>query len=228
MLNSKNSKIFLNPDKGGFSSGEATTLLNDKRLDDEKIQEVVLQGRTVKDKFTRLKFFLIGKKIIIAKIFGAIKIKEFVTVNELSNILEQEVRLTMKKGKAPFSQFLKDFLEDEGITKGSLEFYKRKKFNGKEENSVITLPKEELKKLKKIKQKEEREQARLEALEAKEKELIKSYEIKYDCEIVIEEKTIKKVETMQDLEKQLEDENLSIKQRAKIMQKIHILEEALD
>ena len=125
--------------------------------------------------------------MIISKIFEAIKIKEFVTVNELSNILEQEVRLTMKKGKAPFSTFLKDFLEDENITKDSLEFYNRKKFNGKEENSVITLPNEELKALKKIKQKEEREIARLEALEAKEKELIREYEIRYDCEIIIED-----------------------------------------
>lgn len=224
LLNAKNSKIFLNPAKGGFSSGEATTLLNDKRLDDEKIQEVILQGRTVKDKFTRLKFFLIGKKVIISKIFEAIKIKEFVTVNELSNILEQEVRLTMKKGKAPFSQFLKDFLEDEKITKGSLEFYTKKRINKKLENSVITLPREELKQLKKIKQKEEREKARLEALEAKEKEFIKEYEIKYDCEIIFEEAPAK-IETIEELEKQLEDESIPLNQRAKIMQKIHNIEE---
>ena len=220
LLNAKNSKIFLNPSKGGFSTGEATTLLNDSRLDDEKIQEVILQGRTVKDKFTRLKFFLIGKKVIVSKIFEAIKIKGFVTINELSNILEQEVRLTMKKGKAPFSQFLKDFLEDEGITKGSLEFYKRRKFNGKEENSVVTLPKEELNALKAIKVKEDREMARIEALEAKERAMIKGYEEQFKCEVVFEEAPIK-VETIQELEKQLSNESLSINERAKIMKKMH-------
>jgi len=166
LLNAKNSKIFLNPIKGGFSTGEATTLLNDNRLDNKEVQNKILTGtRTNKEKFTRLKFFLIGKNVIISKIFEAIKIKEFVTVNELSNILEQEVRLTMKKGKAPFSQFLKDFLEDENITKKGLEFYDKKKINSKSERSVITLPKDALKELKKIKNIEEREEARLRELE---------------------------------------------------------------
>jgi len=165
LLNAKNSKKFLNPNKGGFSTGEATTLLNDNRLNNEKVQKIILTPDTDKGKFTRLKFFLIGKDVIISKIFEAIKIKEFVTVNELSNILEQEVRLTMKKGKAPFSQFLKDFLEDEKITKNGLEFYNRKKIKGRDENSVITLPKDALKELKKIKDIEEREEARLRELE---------------------------------------------------------------
>ena len=192
LLNAKNNKIFLNPSKGGFSTGEATTLLSDARLDDEKIQAKISQGtRTNKEKFTRLKFFLIGKKVIISKIFEAIKIKEFVTVNELSNILEQEVRLTMKKGKAPFSQFLKDFLEDEGITKSSLEFYSKKRINGKLENSVITLTKEELKALKRIKHKEDREKARVEALEAKERAIIKGYEKKFKCEVVFEDEPLR-------------------------------------
>ena len=164
-MNAKNKKEFLNPNKGGFTSGEIATLLNDKRLDSEKIQKMILAPDTNKEKFTRLKFFLIGKKVIINKIIEAIKVKNFVTITELSNILEQEVRLTMKKNKAPFSQFLKDFLEDEKITKNGLEFYKAKKINKKTEYNVITLPKNKLKELKKIKDIEKREQERIAELE---------------------------------------------------------------
>lgn len=154
--------MFLNPEKGGFSTGEAITLLEDKRLDNKKNQDLILSAtRTNKERFTRLKFFLIGKKVIVSKIFKAIEVKEFVTINELSNILEQEVRLTMRKGKAPFSQFLKDFLEDEKITKDGLEFYGKKTIKGKSERSVITLPKEKLKELRKIKDAEAREKARI-------------------------------------------------------------------
>jgi len=166
LLNAKNKKEFLNPNKGGFTSGEIATLLNDKRLDDIAMQKKILAGtRTNKEKFTRLKFFLIGKKVIINKIIEAIKVKNFVTITELSNILEQEVRLTMKKNKAPFSQFLKDFLEDEKITKNGLEFYKAKMINKKTECNVITLPKDKLKELKKIKDIEKREQKRIAELE---------------------------------------------------------------
>ena len=86
------------------------------------------------------------------------------TVNELSAILEQEVHLSAKKSKNPFSPFIKEFLEDENITKDGLEFYDRKTFNLKKETNVITLPKEKLKELKKIKNKEEREQERLKNL----------------------------------------------------------------
>jgi len=184
LLNAKNSKIFLNPAKGGFSTGEATTLLNDKRLDNEKIQKMILAPDTNKEKFTRLKFFLIGKKVIVNKIIEAVKIKDFVTISELSNILEQEVRLTMKKNKAPFSQFLKDFLEDEKITKNGLEFYKAKKINKKTEYNVITLPKDKLKELKKIKDIEKREQERIAELERVLTEQIKRYGS--DIEVVFE------------------------------------------
>jgi hypothetical protein len=166
LLNAKNKKEFLNPSRGGFTSGEIATLMGDKRLEDIAVQKKILAGtRTNKEKFTRLKFFLIGKTIIINKIIEAIKVKNFVTITELSNILEQEVRLTMKKNKAPFSQFLKDFLEDEKITKNGLEFYKAKKINKKTEYNVITLPKDKLKELKKIKDIEKREQTRIAELE---------------------------------------------------------------
>jgi len=165
LLNSKNQSAFFNVDKGGFSSGEIATLLDDKRIDNIEVQKEILKGtRTNKEKFTRLKFFLIPKKIIIKETFEPIKIKEFVTVNELSTILEQKVRLTMRKGKAPFSQFIKDFLKDENITKSGLELYKQKRINGKIESNVITLPKEQLKEIKSIKDQEQRESKRIEEL----------------------------------------------------------------
>jgi hypothetical protein len=158
LLNPKNQSEFFKT----FGSGELAKLLSDIRLDNLENQDKILGNKqTNKAKFTRLKFFLIPKKIIISKIFNAIKIKEFITINELSTVLEQEVYLTMKTAKSPFSQFIKDFLEDEKITKDGLEFYARKKINSKESFGVITLPKVKLQELKKIKNKEEREVARI-------------------------------------------------------------------
>jgi hypothetical protein len=219
LLNAKNSKMFLNPAKGGFSTGEATTLLSDKRLDNEKFQKMILTPDTNKEKFTRLKFFLIGKKVIVNKIIEAVKIKDFVTISELSNILEQEVRLTMKKNKAPFSQFLKDFLEDEKITKNGLEFYKRKVINKKKENNVITLPKDKLKELKKIKDIEKREQARIAELERVLTLQIKKYGS--DIEVVFEDETpTKKAPTKAELERTIADENIPLNTRAKAMQEL--------
>jgi len=227
LLNAKNSKIFLNPTKGGFSTGEATTLLNDKRLDSKEVQDKILTGtRTNRERFTRLKFFLIGKDVIITKIFEAIRIKEFVTVNELSNILEQEVRLTMKKGKAPFSQFLKDFLEDEKITKNGLEFYNRKKINGKDENSVITLPNDAIMELRRIKDIEEREQARLRELERIKAEKLKALYPTIE-EVTFEDAPaqVKKVPvTKEELERTIADDNIPLEARAKAMHQLARLE----
>ena len=161
LLNSRNQSAFFK----AFGSGELSKLLSNTKLDNPKIQEKILDStRTNQERFTRLKFFLISKNVIISKIFNTLRAKEFITVNQLSTILEQEVYLTMKKSKSPFAPFIKDFLEDEKITKDGLEFYARKKFNSKEETNVITLPKEKLQELKKIKNKEEREQERLKKL----------------------------------------------------------------
>lgn len=161
LLNSKNQADFFKT----FGSGELTKLLLSNKLDNPRIHEKILNSaRTNKEKFTRLKFFLISKDVIISKIFTTLRAKEFITINQLSTILEQEVYLTMKKSKSPFSSFIKDFLEDENITKDGLELYARKNFNSKEEKSVITLPKDKLQELKKIKNKEDREAERLKEL----------------------------------------------------------------
>lgn len=161
LLNSKNQKEFFK----NFGSGELAKLLLNKSLNNPRVQEKILGKKlSTNEKFTRLKFFLIPKKTIIKKIFENIELKEFVTIKELSTVLEQEVYLTMKTAKNPFASFIKEFLEDENITKDGLEFYVKKRINGKYESSVITLPEEKLKELKKIKDKDEREFNRLEEL----------------------------------------------------------------
>ena len=161
LLTSKNQYVFLDT----FSDGELAKLLLKTELDNPDVQEKILNSaRTNQEKFTRLKFFLIPKDVIISKIFNTLRVKEFITVKQLSTILEQEVYLTMKKSKSPFAPFIKDFLEDENITKDGLEFYDRKKINSKRETNVITLPKEKLQELKKIKNKEDREAERLKEL----------------------------------------------------------------
>jgi hypothetical protein len=167
-----------------FSGGELAKLLLDNRLDLEKVQSKILDKRqNTKEKFTRLRFFLMAKKTIIGKIVNAIKTKEYVTIKELSTILEQEVYLTMKTIKNPFAPFLKDFIEDEGIVKDGLEFLPYKRIDGKKENNIITLAKEKLKELKEITSKEEQEQERQNHLDKILEAKIKAYGV--DIEVVI-------------------------------------------
>jgi hypothetical protein len=167
-----------------FSGGELAKLIQDDRLDLEKVQTIILhKSQKTKEKFTRLRFFLMAKKTIIAKIINVIKVKEFVTIKELSTILEQEVYLTMKTIKNPFVPFLKDFIEDEGIVKDGLELLPYKRINGKKENNIITLPKEKLKELKEITSKEEQEYERQNHLDRILEAKIKAYG--EDIEVVI-------------------------------------------
>ncbi|MDF1881208.1 hypothetical protein JHD50_07810 [Sulfurimonas sp. MAG313] len=161
LLNAKNKVEFFR----NFTNAELSKLINDKRLDKQNTKNIINAKKSFKEKLTLLKFFLIPKSVMIEETFEVIKIKEFITINELSKVLEQKRYLTMKTSKNPFAPFIKAFLEDANIFKNGLELYPRKKIKGKSESNVITLPKQKLDELKKIQDKEMKEIARVKELD---------------------------------------------------------------
>ena len=218
LLNSKNEKTFFKE----FGDSELSKLLLDERLDDKETQKKITGLRTTKAQITAVKFFTIDREIIIKKAYEAIADNEYITVNELSDKLEQEVLLTAKTSKNPFSKFIKDFLEDDSFAKEHLEVKTIKRtIEGKkrEFKNAIVLPTHITKELKAIKDKELREQERLKYIEEMKNKKIKELEEKYDCEIIFEDRE----PTIEELEEKLTDESLPIEERAKILHKIALL-----
>jgi len=201
LLNPKNEKDFFKE----FGNSELSKLLLDKRLDDTEIQDKILKLQKAPAMITAIKFFTIDRKTIIKKAYEAITLNEYVTINELSDKLEQEILLTAKTAKNPFSKFIKDFLENDEFSKENLEIKMIKKtIEGKKKQikNAIVLPATILKELKAIKDKAQREQKRLEYIEEMKNKELKKYEKKYNCEIVYEDAE----PTINDLEKELKIE----------------------
>ncbi len=181
-LNSKNKKEFFKE----FGAGELSRLLEDNRINEEKYQKKILAIRETKggekisktkNQLTAIKFFSVSRGTVIKKAYQGIEQNGQITINELSTIIEQEVYLTTKTSKSPFSNFIKDFLESDEFSKDNLELKNKMKVDGKHLYNVVTLPKEKLKEFKKIKKTKEREKARLLYIEEQQKKLESYYEI---------------------------------------------------
>jgi len=219
LLNPKNEKLFFNEFK---SSSELSKLLLDKRLDDIEVQDKILKLQKAPAMMIAIKFFTIDRKTIIKKAYEAITLNEYITINELSDKLEQEVLLTPKTAKNPFAKFIKEFLENDSFSKDNLEIKTfEKSINGKRKKitNAIVLPATILKELKAIKDKQQREQERLRYIEEMKNQRLREYEKKYNCEIIIEEPQ-PKTPSVQELEQQLQDKNLPIEKRAKLMHEL--------
>ncbi|MCK4442027.1 MAG: hypothetical protein KAU90_08460, partial [Sulfurovaceae bacterium] len=139
LLNTKNQKAFFE----AFGNSELSKLLLDKRLDTTEVQDKILKLQKAPAMITAIKFFTIDRKTIIKKAYEAITLNEYITINELSDKLEQEVLLTAKTAKNPFSKFIKDFLENDIFSKEHLEIKMIKKtIEGKKKQikNAIVLP----------------------------------------------------------------------------------------
>ena len=239
--------------KNKINNTALNKLLNDKRLDKKEtkkklteIKEKVLKAnRGIGSLITALQCFLISSIKIIDTVINLIIKNGYTTLKEISENIEQKEYLSTKKDVGIFVNFLRDFFMDENFDKNDLEYSKkRKRINGKLVGDSITLPKEKIKELKQIKQKEEREKARLIYLNEQRKKLESYYdvvttnrrELYFDSDIEKMEQALKSAnfepkkeptvqEQVQELERTIADDSISIETRAKAMQQLAISEE---
>ncbi len=204
--------------KYSFTDTELSKL-NDIKIHLEAIQDIKRKD----DKITALKFHLIPKQAIFKIANELIISNGFITIKELDSQL-QKIFITNARSKNPYEKLLIEAFSNSHFNNSYLDYSKMKMINKKRYYNILTISKENKSEFEAIKTKRKKEKY----LKEQQELYIKDLEKKYNCEIVIEEKIIKKVETVQELKKQLLDENLSINQKAKIMQKIHKLEKVED
>jgi len=154
ILTDRNQKLFYET----FTRSEIERLMIDDRLQKESVRALILKGKDLKveDKFLKLKFFIINKFEIIKLAKDKILEKNYVTLTEIAEGIEQEIFLTMRTGKKPFLGFVKDLFLNDDVLKDKLIYRELLKIDSKLKRDVITLNIEDLAEIKKEKNYEEK------------------------------------------------------------------------
>ena len=230
--------------KHGFSDTELSKL-DDKKIHLKEIEKI----KNVYDKITALKFHIIPSKSIFKIANELIISNGFLTVKELDTQL-QKIFITNARSKAPYEKLLIETFINPLFNNSYLDFSKRKKINGKSTYNVLTISKEHKKEFEELRTKRKKEkylkdkaeryiksmeqqlqyisnlsESEKNKLRANYQDIINSKNPNYDLEETKEllkylEEPQPKTPSVQELEQQLLNENISIETRAKLMHEL--------
>ncbi|MCK4442573.1 MAG: hypothetical protein KAU90_11260, partial [Sulfurovaceae bacterium] len=162
--------------KYGFSDTELSKL-NDIKIHLDNIGAI----KRRQDRLPALKFHIIPKQAIFKIANELILSNDFLTIKELDTQL-QKVFITNARSKAPYEKLLIETFTNSIFNDSYLVFTKRKTINGNKVSNVLTISKKHKGEFEAIKTK----RAKDKYLKDKSNELIKKYELKYNCEIIFE------------------------------------------
>ena len=111
--------------KKEFTYSEMLQLDSDERLEKPEIIKAINQathdgGVKIIEKIARLKFFLIDKAKIVDIAIQGLKKKPYLTISDLSDMIEVDGRLTSRKSKTPFYFFIRDIFKMEVLNQKGL------------------------------------------------------------------------------------------------------------
>ena len=207
--------------KHSFSDTEISKL-NDIKIHLDKIKTI----KRYEDKLTVLKFHLIPKKSIFEVSNQLIIDNSFLTIKDLDSAL-QKIFITNARKKNPYEKLLIEAFSNGLFNDSYFDFSDRKRIDKKQYYNVLTIAKEHKKHFEDLKTKKAKEKF-LDDEMLKNIEKIKK-ENNYTFEIVVEDapKLKAKVKSVQELieeqERILNDESVSLEIKTKVMHQIAML-----